>query len=73
MAEDGGLTVVGVGQHLVVEIEVAGFGDVRRHGVEQPERIIAPEVLGRRGLFLTGLMGKRTNQRHRAAAFALGR
>jgi hypothetical protein len=46
VTEDGGLALVGVRQHLAVEIEVAGLRDVVGHGVEEPLAVVGAVFLG---------------------------
>jgi len=64
---------IGVGQHLLVEVYFARFGDVGRDGVEEPERVVAAKLLFRRRFFVSRPMRKRLHERHGAAAFDLAR
>src|ERR1700690_1267399 len=73
MAEHRSLPVIGVGQHLIQEREIARFLNVRKDSVEQPKAIIRAVLVFFRFGFTARTMSKWLDYWHRAARRNLSR
>ena len=62
--QHGGLTMIGIGQHLVVKFQVSGFGHIGGHGVKEPQTIIGAVLFSRGALLVTGTMFERLDDGH---------
>lgn len=56
VAEDGRLTLIGIGQHFVIKTHVTDFRDTRRDRVEKSQSIVGVVFLRRGRRLVTGTM-----------------
>ena len=59
MTKHRGLAGIGVGQHLVIKVKIAGFGHKRRHRIKKPEAVVGAVFLRIGFRFVAGVMVKR--------------